>query len=202
MQCDPWDRAKSGIYSILPISRLMFASCLESRTSTHVRVTWVGITMNICISSSIPLGRFRSSAAAVSPPSFPCRASLLTDGGGSERRRKLWCYVSTAQPQPKHWCVIITASLTNPEQSTRQAAVNKINFSPARPTTNSYKQWATWKSSFPAVSEIVLGYFGSIFPVRHTCSSPLQMDCHQPFWNYSFFFPSSFHIWSELKLLF
>lgn len=49
-----------------------------------------------------------------------------------------WCCASTAQQQPKQWCVISSLSVRNPKHSALWAAVEKSNSIPGRPGTAAF----------------------------------------------------------------
>lgn len=73
---------------------------------------------------------FGSSLLAVFPFQLLAHPSLLSGGGGVEKREKLMlCKHCSATG--KHWCVINTASVTNPKYSSIQVPTKEITF-PAR----------------------------------------------------------------------
>lgn len=82
-----------------------------------------------------PFGWSRSAVLALSPPSFLSTLSLLDDGGQSGKKRKPWHCTSTAQPWPKYWCVTNIILVSQPKYIIIQAAMKKMNSTPARPST-------------------------------------------------------------------
>jgi len=46
-----------------------------------------------------------------------------------------WCYASTLQQWPKHWCIINTVLATDPKHNTVRASMKKVNSILDRPST-------------------------------------------------------------------
>lgn len=69
--------------------------------------------------------QFGSAVLLMFPPNLlPSPASLLCVFWGW-RDRKSWCCASIAQPRPKHWCAIRSASVANTKHSSIWAAMKK-----------------------------------------------------------------------------
>lgn len=137
-------KAKSGIYSVLPISRLMSSYFLGSSSSEHVAVLWktnaittnghpcacppCPITLNfycwalMLCGMEYPSCEFGSTIPAVSPPNILLSVNI-------------WHWENTAQQEPKYCCVINTISVTMAKHNIIQAGVGRVNSSTTRPGT-------------------------------------------------------------------
>jgi len=80
-----------------------------------------------------PFDQFGSAVLAMSPPKILATPSLL--GGGGMLEKPPWSCVSTAQQQPKHWCVTNALPATDTKHITMRAAIGKINAISAKPST-------------------------------------------------------------------
>lgn len=79
-------------------------------------------------------GQPRTVVLAVCPPHFLPACSLLS-AGVLRKKGKLWHYTSSAQEQPKRWCVINAGLVTNRKHSPIGATMKKVNSIPVRPST-------------------------------------------------------------------
>lgn len=135
-------QCKEGIYSLLPISRLMSSQLLKARGSALLRVTWEDkhqttnlsllpafleflllSTTSCGMVSSGPFFQLGTAVLAVSPSNFLCTRIYLL-GVKSVKERTPRCCISTVR---KH-----TGVLSNPKHSIIQAAMEKINTIPDR----------------------------------------------------------------------
>ena len=143
-------KGKQTIYSLLPLSRRCPATSREAGlqyAQRLLRKTSVVLTNAPHPSSFLlafmaeqtsygmegPFGQFGSAVLAVSPPRILPTPSLLGERGGMLERQPCCC-ASTAQQQPKHWCVSNIFLATNTKHSTMRAAIGKLIPSQPDPT--------------------------------------------------------------------